>query len=74
MALMLADDPVTALRLALENWHVQREPADARLVLQAALAAGRPAEAREVVEFLRLAGTQDPLLTLLIRRITEAGA
>lgn len=74
MALMLGGDPVTGLRLALENWGVQREPADARLVLQAALAAGRPAEAREVVEFLRLAGTQDPLLTLLIRRITEAGA
>jgi hypothetical protein len=38
--LRLLDDRRTALTCALENWDEQREPADARLLAEAALAAG----------------------------------
>jgi tetratricopeptide (TPR) repeat protein len=37
--LHLLDRPAEALELALENWVTQREPADARILLEAALAA-----------------------------------
>lgn len=39
-ALYLDVDPVAALKLARENWAVQREPADLRILAEAAAAAG----------------------------------
>lgn len=40
------DDPVVALRLALDNWRIQREPEDVRLLVRASRRAGnRDAEA-----------------------------
>ena len=51
-ALYLLDRPEAALDSALANWAVQHEPIDARLVLEAALAAGRPAAARPIIEWL----------------------
>jgi tetratricopeptide (TPR) repeat protein len=47
-ALELDNDPKTALRLALDNFEVQREPADVRVLAEAAAATGN-AEAAEVV-------------------------
>ena len=38
--LQLAHDPGAALTLALENWNVQKEPADLRVLVQAAAAVG----------------------------------
>jgi tetratricopeptide (TPR) repeat protein len=38
--LFLNNDPKTALRLAVENWAVQREPADLRILAEAAQATG----------------------------------
>lgn len=38
--LALLDDPRTALNLARANWRVQKEPADLRVLVEAALAAG----------------------------------
>ena len=37
--LHLLNDPKAALKLAQENWQVQKEPADVRILLEAALAA-----------------------------------
>jgi len=51
-ALYLSDDPRRALDSAVANWAVQREPVDARLLLEAALAAGRRDAAYPVVEWL----------------------
>jgi hypothetical protein len=51
-ALYLLDRPEVALQSALANWAQQHEAIDARLVLEAALAAGRPAAAQPVVEWL----------------------
>jgi hypothetical protein len=36
--LMLNDDPTAALRLALDNWEIQREPADLRILAEVAQA------------------------------------
>ena len=38
--LHLLNAPAAALKLAQENWRVQKEPADIRILLEAALAAG----------------------------------
>ena len=46
--LLLNNDTQAALRLAKENWNVQREPADLRILAEAAKAAG-DAEARDTV-------------------------
>lgn len=58
-ALHLLHDPATALALAEQNWRQQREPVDARLLLEAAIAAGRPAAAEPVRRFLRETGLRD---------------
>jgi Tfp pilus assembly protein PilF len=51
-ALYLDYDAPRALVLALDNWTVQREPIDARLVLEAAAAAGSPSAAQLVRDWL----------------------
>jgi hypothetical protein len=51
-ALYLDDDAARALPLALANWAVQRERIDARLVLEAAEAAGEPSAAQVVRDWL----------------------
>lgn len=61
-ALDALGDAPRALALASRNWAVQREPADALLLLRAARAAGRPAAAGAAREWLRGAGLQDARL------------
>ena len=65
--LALENNPATALDLAEANWAIQREPADARILLEAAIAAGSPRAARAVVESLKQHGTQDVRLQALVR-------
>ena len=55
-------DPVTALAIIEQSWAWQREPVDARLYLRAALAAGRPAAAAPVQEWLQRTGLKDARL------------
>jgi tetratricopeptide (TPR) repeat protein len=55
-----------ALRLALANWAVQREPADARILLESAQAAHRPEAADPVRNFLRQNHLADQRLTRLL--------
>jgi len=57
--LELLHDPQRALQLALDDWQVQREPADARIVLAAARAAHRDVQAQEVRRFLADNGVPD---------------
>jgi tetratricopeptide (TPR) repeat protein len=64
-------DAGAALPLALENWRTQKEPADARLVLQAAHAAGEPETAGDVLRFIRDAGWNDARLAPLVQQIEE---
>ena len=66
--LSLRDAPERALALALANFQVQREPADVRIALESALAAGHPERAREVVSFVSAARLEDPHVARLLAR------
>ena len=68
-ALQVRDDPVAALDLALENWRTQREPADARLVLEAAIASGMTDRAAETLRWLDKTGLHDVRLTGLAQML-----
>ncbi|MDQ3777240.1 MAG: hypothetical protein M3461_24215 [Pseudomonadota bacterium] len=65
--LHLVDQPQAALTLAKANWAVQREPRDARILLEAALASGQPEAARPVLELMERTGLQD----LPLRRLAN---
>ena len=61
--LELRAQPQAALPLALANWAVQKEPADARLLLDCARAAGQPQAAQDVVRHLRVHQQRDARLS-----------
>ena len=71
-ALYLLEKPDVALASALTNWSVQREAIDARLVLEAALAAGHPEAARPVVEWLDANHVEHAELKVLALRVRAA--
>lgn len=58
-----------ALTLALENWSHQKEPRDAQLLLEAALAARRPAAAAPAMAWLAASGFEDARLRRLATEI-----
>jgi len=58
-----------ALELARSNWQVQREPRDARILLEAALAANAPAQAEPVLEWMQRSGIEDQVLQRLAARL-----
>lgn len=66
--LRLRRDPATALRLAQENYAVQREPRDARVLLEAAVAAKDRASAQVVRDWLLRSGFEDARM----RRLAQA--
>ena len=61
----LKGDARQALAVGLENWKEQREPRDAQVVLEAALAAHEPAAAGPVLQWLRDSGFESPRLARL---------
>jgi hypothetical protein len=61
-ALEVSGDAPHALALAQQNWAIQREPADARLLWVAARAAGRADAAQPVRDFLSASLLQDARL------------
>jgi hypothetical protein len=65
--LEILGEPEAALSLALEDWRVQKEPLDARIVLETALAAGNPAAAREVVDWIATTHLEGERLAALAR-------
>ncbi|MCH9649417.1 MAG: hypothetical protein K0U98_14340 [Deltaproteobacteria bacterium] len=71
LRLHLLGEPIEALELALRNWQDQKEPVDARWVLEAALEAGRASEAAPVLEWIQRTGLEDPHLEALARRLRE---
>ncbi len=72
LQLDLRQQPLKALDLARQNWiQGQREPQDARLLLEAALAAGQPEAAREVLDWLERVHLEDERLTGLSQRLRE---
>jgi uncharacterized protein (TIGR02996 family) len=71
---LLAADPQAALQLALANWAIQREPWDARVLLEAARAAGLPQAAAPVVTWIAATGIEDVTLRALAARVAGAGS
>ncbi len=67
--LHLLQRPKEALALAQENWQVQREPADARILLEAALAAGDSKAAAPVLQWLKETGLEDVRIAPLVARL-----
>lgn len=61
--LVIEDDPQGALKLAREDWQVQREPADLHILFQAATAAGDAATLREVGDWMAKHRLEDVVLT-----------
>ena len=70
--LHLLGDRARALALARENWTLQREPRDARVLLEAALAANDPAAARPALEWLARSGYEDPSLRRVAAQLEAA--
>ncbi len=60
-----------ALRLAEENYRLQREPSDAQILLEAALTAKDPAAAQPALDWLRASGYEDPVYAKLAQHLQE---
>ncbi len=61
----LKDQPLAHM-LAKENWRTQKEPVDARILVEAALAVGDDAAISEVVEWRKKLGLEDRKLDALL--------
>lgn len=68
-ALHVLGRPAEALELALANWRLQREPRDARAVLEAALALRRPQAAQPVLDWMAQTGVEDWVLQALAAKL-----
>ena len=62
-------DLAAGLALSIENWQQQKEPPDAVLFVQAALARHQARAAEPVVQWAQTTGYTDPQLTPLITRL-----
>jgi hypothetical protein len=58
-----------ALALARENYALQREPADARGLLEAAVAARQPEAAEPVLAWMRQSGIESVVLSVLAQQL-----
>lgn len=67
--LHLKREPKAALMLAQQNWLVQKEPADTRLVLEAALAAGNREAAAPVMRWIEKHRLEDVAIAALMQRL-----
>jgi tetratricopeptide (TPR) repeat protein len=70
--LALLDDRRTALGFALENWEEQREPADARLLAHAALAAGDQTALARLRKWREETGYEDQRLDRILAGESES--
>jgi len=72
-ALWLANEPAAALRLATENWAVQREPADLRVLAEAAAATGDATAKATVRQWLTDTGLEYPVVAALVSPGAKGG-
>jgi len=68
-ALGILAQPARALPLAVSNFAVQREPADARVLLEAALAAGQRAAAEPALKWMAESGIESVALQALAAQL-----
>ena len=71
--LTLRKNPARAVKLAAEDWMVQREPRDARFLMEAALAAGDAAAAQPALAWMDKTGYEDPLYRELASALRKIG-
>jgi len=62
-------DTLRALQLAQQNFAVQKEPADARILLEAALAARLPAAAQPALDWLEASGIESVAMQPLAKAL-----
>jgi Tfp pilus assembly protein PilF len=67
--LHLRHDAKEAVRLSVENYQVQKEPRDAHIVLESALADRNPGAAQAVLDWLKTTGFEDPALRALAKQV-----
>jgi len=65
------NDPATGLTMSIENWKIQKEPADAVLFLQAALILNKAKSAKPVIDWIALTKYTDPRLSPLIELLLK---
>ena len=69
--LALLHDSQTALTLAQTNWEIQKEPWDARLLLETALASGSRQAANPVIAWLHINHVEDKRLQQLVAQFPK---
>ncbi|MEX3901273.1 hypothetical protein [Paraburkholderia sp. BR10954] len=69
--LKLLNDPEKALSLAEADWQVQKEVADCRILMEAAIAARQPARAAPAMIWLKTARLRAPVLMRLEARLAS---
>jgi len=67
--LAMLGDPVGAVRLAADNYRVQREASDARMLMEAALAAKDYAAAQPALDWMKSSGYEDPVCARLAQQL-----
>ncbi|WP_296510311.1 hypothetical protein [Rhodoferax sp.] len=67
--LQVRKDPATAVRLAQENYAFQREPRDARILLETAIAARQTQAAQPALDWLQSSKFEDPRMRQLAREL-----
>jgi hypothetical protein len=65
--LQVLKDSEAALKLAASNWDMQKEPSDARIMLEAAIAANQTDAALPVLKFLEQTRLEDARLQPLLK-------
>ncbi len=73
-ALTLGQQPAEALKIATANYATQKEPRDAEVLMQAALAARQPQAAAAAMAWLRDSGYEDPHLAQLAQQLAPPSA
>ncbi len=68
-ALAVEGDAARAVKLAIDNWNVQKELADARLLVACAAAAGEPAAAAPVIAWATRTGVKDAWLAARMQKL-----
>ena len=71
-ALEVRGDAQSSRVLAAENWKIQKEAADARIALEAALASGDATSARDVLAWIAKHGLEGDRITALRVRLAKA--
>lgn len=72
-ALDYLDDQDAAFRYARENWRVQKEPIDARILARTAIAVDKPSVLDELAQWRRSTGLEDEILSTILRNQNGQG-